>query len=1028
MVKKIVLSIAAVLFASITVFAQNKQVTGAVTSTDGKPVAGATVVVEGTNIGTVTDASGKYTISAPSNGLLTFSFLGYVDTSIAINNKTVVNATLSEDTENIDEVVVVGYGSGRKVGTLIGSVDQVKSDKLEERPTGNVMDAMQGQVAGLQIFSSSGELDAPSSIRLHGLGSISAGNEPLILLDGAPITTGTLMAMNSNDIASMSVLKDASATSIYGSRAANGVIYVTSKKGSRGQEKAVVTLRTQFSLTSPVQSRMKRMNTQQSIDYIADAMAGSVGLPYGDPTVQPDAYWQYVTNELFGVPISLGDASTHDAFKILAPMAYGIDEAVDVDWWKEILRHNVPMYQVDLSVAGGTQKTAYYVSGNFTDQQGILPGSANQRYTFRANVDSQVKKWLKIGLNLGLGYQDSENAMTSETMGNLYVNAPMFSAMLIPSWQAAKDENGNDLKFLPGYYGGVASPKFSNRWNSMQSNRLQLNGSAFIELTPVKGLTLRSQLSANAFDYRSTDASSPSTPTSPTSVRGTGSVHESFQRNYDWTTTNTAEYKHTFADKHHMTLLLGHESIIGHSNVWGVGTKGQGFDDLLNLGAGIEITGLPSYSISEYAYNSGFFRAEYDYAEKYLVDASVRYDACSRFGAENRGAIFWSVGAMWNLKKEAWLQGVSTISNLAVKASYGTQGNSGIGNYAQYQIASPSSYPYNGAPVMTLSGIANPSLAWEKQATLTVGAQIELWKKLSVGIDWYRRETTDLLMPMPLAPSSGYSSITNNIGAMLNSGVDVTINYDIFQNKDWFVNFYANFNYNKNQITKLWEEGLEKSQMGDMLYYVVGKPYGSWYAQEWRGVNPENGAPQWTAADGGVTEDFDEAVEVDLNKSVQAPWSGGFGFNVSWKGIGLTADFAWAAGHYLANNNLYFAANPYYAGTFGQVTHALDYWKKPGDKTEYPALWNEMQFDSHMIEDASFLRLKNLQLSYTLPSHLLKGNKVISGFKVYVGARNLFTATKYKGFDPEVAGGLGGFDTDIYPNTRQWTFGCEFKF
>ena len=291
MIKKLTLTITAVLFAAMSVFAQNMQVSGKVTSTDGTAIAGATVVVEGTNLGTTTDGDGKYTISAPANGLLTFSFLGYIDASIAVNNKTVVNAMLSEDTETIGEIVVVGYGSGRKVGTLIGSVDQVKADKLQERPTGNVMDAMQGQVAGLQIFSTSGELDSSAAIRLHGMGSISAGNEPLILLDGAPITTGTLMAMNSNDIASVSVLKDASATSIYGSRAANGVIYVTTKKGSRGQENAVVTLRTQYSMSSPVHSKMKRMNTEQLVGYTADSFAAMYGFDYGDPTVMPDAYW-----------------------------------------------------------------------------------------------------------------------------------------------------------------------------------------------------------------------------------------------------------------------------------------------------------------------------------------------------------------------------------------------------------------------------------------------------------------------------------------------------------------------------------------------------------------------------------------------------------------------------------------------------------------------------------------------------------------------------------------------------------------
>ena len=740
MVKKIILLIVAVLFVTISVFAQNMQVSGTVTSTDGKPIAGATVVVEGTNVGTSTDSNGKYTLSAPSNGLLTFSFIGYVDTSIAINNKTVVNAALSEDTANIDEVVVVGYGSGRKVGSIIGSVDQVKSDKLQERPTSNVMDALQGQVAGLQIFSTSGELDATSAIRLHGMGSISAGNEPLILLDGAPITTGTLMAMNSNDIASVSVLKDASATSIYGSRAANGVVYVTTKKGSRGQENAVVTLRTQYSLSSPVQSRMKRMSTDQLLTFAGDTFAAYNGFEYGDPTIYPSATW----DQIFGPGASsiFGDATMSQAWRqYVRDFYFGIDENVNVNWYDEILKKNAPLYQVDLSVAGGTQKTSYFVSSNYTDQQGILPVSTNKRYTFRANVDSQVKKWLKIGLNLGIGYQKSENASTSDTAGDLYTSNPLFAAFLIPSYQAAQDENGNDLDFLDFY--GTENPKYENKWYKMYGNRLQLNGSTYVEIKPYKDVTIRSQLSANAFDYRSTSSSSPNWPTE-SGVRGTGSAHESFQRNYDWTWTNTVEYKHTFAEKHNVAAILGHESIYGYSNMWGIGTKGQSYEELLNIGAGTEITALPTYSVGEYAYNSAFFRAEYNYAEKYFVDASVRYDACSRFGIENRGAIFWSAGAMWNLKKEDWLKDVKAVSNLAVKASYGTQGNSGIGNYSQYQVAAPSKYPYNGSPAFGLSGIPNPTLAWEKQSTLTIGAQVELWKKLSVELDWYRRKTTDL--------------------------------------------------------------------------------------------------------------------------------------------------------------------------------------------------------------------------------------------------------------------------------------------
>ena len=834
--------------------AQSKQVTGTVTDHNGKPIAGATVVVEGTSTGTTTNSFGAYSISAPANAELTFSFIGMQSQTIQVGTKNVIDVQFAEDATTIDNVIVVGYGTGRKVGTIIGSVDQVKGEKLQDRPTNNVMDAMQGQVPGLQIFSTSGELSEASTIRLHGMGSISAGNEPLILLDGAPITTGTLLTMAPGDIESINVLKDASATSIYGSRAANGVIYVTSRKGARGQEGATVTLRTQYSLSSPIRPRLKVMNTNQLLDYQAAVIAASYGQDYADPAVVAD--WRSTLID-----------------------SWGVDESVDVDWFDEIMRENAPMYQVDFGVSGGSQRTSYYFSGSYLDQEGTMPGSDLTRYTFRSNIDTKVTDWLKAGMSLGVGYQKASNATTYESSGGLYTDNPLFASMLIPSYQPATDENGEVLNYLDFY--GTENPAIADQWYYKNNNRLQLNGSMFVELTPVKGLTVRSQLSANAFDYRNKSVMSPDFPTA-TGTNGTGSVAEGFQRSATWTWTNTAEYKFSVADDHHITVLAGQESIYSETEVLRTSVTGVTNSDLLYVSKGTE-SSVPTYTLSKYAYNSVFGRAEYDFQEKYFIDGSVRYDACSKFGSNNRGATFWSVGAMWNISKEDFLQDNSTISNLSFKISYGTQGNSGIDEYDQYQILTSSSYPYMGSTAWYLSNAGNPSLAWEKQGTLTIGANIELWKKLSLDIEWYRRETTDMLMNKPLALSAGFSSQMSNIGAMRNSGIDVNLNYNIFMNKDWAVNFHANFNYNKNQMVKLWEEGLEKSSMGDgsMMYYVVGKPYGEYYTQEWRGVNPETGEPQWTAADGGVTSNFNEAVEVDLNKSALAPYSGGFGVSAS---------------------------------------------------------------------------------------------------------------------------------------------------
>ena len=1002
MVRKLVLSLIAVLSVCAFAFAQNKQVSGTVVGPDGLPVIGATIMVEGTGIGTSTDGNGKFVISAPADGILAVSCIGYTNQQIPVSNRTALDIVLEEDAEAIADVVIVGYGTGRKVGTVIGSVDQVKSEKLEARPTNNVMDAMQGQVAGLQIMSSSGELNQASTIRLHGVGSLQAGNEPLILLDGAPISSSNLLAMNPNDIAAITTLKDASATSIYGSRAANGVIYVTSKKGARGEEGAVVTLRTQYSFSNMIRPRLNPMNTEQLLNYQGALVAADNNMDYNDPA-----------NVAWGRD------------QVIATL--GIDPSVDVDWFDEIMKSNAPLYQVDLSVSGGSQRTSYYFSGSYYDQQGVMPGSTLDRYSFRSNIETKANNWLKMGLNLSMSYQDARTALvTPDGSDGVYPDSPMMGSLLIQPYQRATDDNGNPLYWLDLF--NSTNPAYMDKWMTTKNNRLQLNGSAFVELTPVEGLTVRSQLSANAFDYRATVHGNPDTPTA-TGVTGTTYVQEGFQRMYAWTWTNTAEYKFTVADDHHFTALLGEETIYGNNEAFNAATNGVTNSDLLYISQGTEIAYIPKYTLSKYAYNSVFGRVEYDYQEKYFVDGSVRYDSSSRFGEDNRGATFWSVGAMWNLSKEHFLRNNRTVSDLSLKLSYGTQGNSGIGDYDQYEVIAASQYPYNGNPAWNLSSAGNPQLAWEQQGILTVGASATLWRKLTLGVDWYRRQTTDMLMPKPMAPSSGVSSLIWNIGAMRNTGVDVTLNYDIFANKDWYVNFHATFNYNKNQLTELWEPGLKESTTGDGLtYYVVGKPVNEFYTKEWRGVNPDTGEPQWTAEGGGITTDYNQAIDVDLDKSSIPPYSGGFGFNVMWKGIGLTADFAWTAGAYALNNTLFFTANTYSGRMFyNQSEQALDYWKKPGDVTKYPALQYESQFDSHLIEDASFLRLKNIQISYTLPQSLLANSRFLKGFKVYVGARNLFTITGYDGIDPEAATAVGS-EIDVYANTRQWTFGCEFKF
>ena len=403
------------------------------------------------------------------------------------------------------------------------------------------------------------------------------------------------------------------------------------------------------------------------------------------------------------------------------------------------------------SHAGGSQRTSYYFSGSYYDQQGVMPGSTLDRYSFRSNIETKANNWLKMGLNLSMSYQDARTALvTPDGSDGVYPDSPMMGSLLIQPYQRATDDNGNPLYWLDLF--NSTNPAYMDKWMTTKNNRLQLNGSAFVELTPVEGLTVRSQLSANAFDYRATTHGNPDTPTA-TGVIGTTYVQEGFQRMYAWTWTNTAEYKFTVADDHHFTALLGEETIYGNNEAFNAATNGVTNSDLLYISQGTEIAYIPQYTLSKYAYNSVFGRVEYDYQEKYFVDGSVRYDSSSRFGEDNRGATFWSVGAMWNLSKEHFLRNNRTVSDLSLKLSYGTQGNSGIGDYDQYEVIAASQYPYNGNPAWNLSSAGNPQLAWEQQGILTVGASATLWRKLTLGVDWYRRQTTDMLMPKPMAPS-----------------------------------------------------------------------------------------------------------------------------------------------------------------------------------------------------------------------------------------------------------------------------------
>lgn len=952
--------------------AQNKPITGSVASLDG-PIIGATIVVEGTSSGTTTNSDGQFSIPAPANAILIISFIGYETQKIATAGKTNISVQLKEDALSIDQVTVVGYGTGSKVGTNIGSVAKIKGEELENRPVPNLADALQGKVAGLAIYTSSGEPSAKSTIRLHGVGSLTAGTAPLFVLDGVPVSESVFSSLSDNNIESVSVLKDASATSIYGSRAANGVVFITTKRGTRNQEVAI-NVAAHYGIAQPATGKYEVMSSAEV------------------------AAFQLQTGSI--------TQSRHDQI---------LKSGINTNWRDYYYKSAAPLYQIDLSASGGSEKTSYFLSGSYNSHEGTAPGSSLERYSFRSNVDIVAKNWLRIGATVGLGLDKTSKAQTNT---NSVYNAAFMSLLSLP-YESPYDDAGREKELISGY----SNPNYMIKKHPSQGTNLQVNGSAYIQITPIKNLNIKSQFGTDAYAYWSHAYGMPSYIGS----MGNGTVSRAHQNAGTFTSTTTIDYNFEFANpRHKLYLMAGQEGIRSNTLLFSAQKSGQPTDELMMISTGSG-TSSATDNKQEYVMCSWFGRGEYSFADKYLIDASIRRDASSRFGEKNRAGLFYSFGFMWNLKKERFLASNSVISDLRLKVSYGTQGNSEITNYAHRSHLAATTY--NEKTGLYLASAGNADLGWEMQKHFSVTAIIGLIDRINLEAGFYNRQTSNMLMDVPMPGSSGYTSESRNVGGMLNRGLDLTLNANIVRTKDWNLNFKATFNYNRNRITSLFDGQQQYVIASSGVCYAVGHDGGEFYMQKFVGVNPENGNSQWETIDDqgvrGKTEDFNKATQQLLGKSWWAPYTGGFGFDVSWKGLSLWADFTWTYGKYLMNNGLVFLEDPTYSGSFNRSKRLLDRWQKPGDVTDVPRYDCISQFDSHILEDASFLRLKNLTISYTFPQALIQKSGFMKGFRIYFTTRNLFTVTGYTGYDPEIDFNVALGD---YPNTREFVGGIQLTF
>ncbi len=948
-----------------------------VSAEDNEPMVGVSILEKGTTNGVITDIDGNYTleIKGTASATLLFSYIGMQSQAHEVSAKIgTLNVRLVSDAALIDEVVVVAYGT-RKKGTIAGAVSTVKAEKLENVPAAGFDQSLQGQTPGLSVISNSGEPSKAAVFQIRGTNSINSGTSPLFILDGVPISSADFNTISPGDIESISVLKDASSTSIYGARAANGVVVITSKRGL-AMDKAKVTLRGQWGFSQLASGdNWMMMNTPERIQFEKE-----IGLDTGKD--------------------------------------YNLLSRTDINWLDKVFNDRAPLQSYELSVNRATDRLNYYVSGGFYDQDGIAQSSTFRRYNMRANAEVKASNWLKIGTNTMMAYE--EIAQAEE--GDMALYTPISgSRFMLPYWNPY-NADGSLASENDGTWKGTGQNPIE--WmanNPVEHKKYKLLSTVFVDITPVKNLTVRAQFGA---DYSHSTSFMKSYP-SYIINNNSGRAGRSSSDILNLTETLTANYRWTLKDDHSFNFMLGQEGIDYRSTGFQVVTRGQTINRLTNIASGTRASSWQDAN-TEHAFISLFFRTEYNYKDLYYAEVAARTDASSRFGKDHRWGAFWSLGFMWNIKNEAFLKDVEWLTGAQIKLSTGTSGNSTIPDYDHLALVSGNANYLDQAGLYPLQS-GNEDLGWEQTWANNIGMSVGLFNRLNVNLDFYHKKTTNILMFVPQSYAmTGESGHWDNIGAMMNRGVEVAVDGDVVRTKDFTWNMSANFSYNKNKLLELYNGVEEYVNSTTGLKYMVGHPVTEFFLNRYAGVNPANGDALWYTADGEITTEFREEDKVMTGKAYESPWAGGFGTTLMWKGLSLSAQFSWMAKRYVMNNDRFFEESNGIYSTYNQSKRLLyDRWKKPGDITDIPRYDVVAKLDDRFLENTSFLRLKNLTLAYSLPQSLLRKANFFSAARVYLQGQNLLTWTGFTGLDPEVASNIYRAQ---YPASRQFTLGVEVSF
>lgn len=981
-------------------------ITGNVTDATGQPLPGVNVLIKGTTVGTQSDFDGNYAIDVTDGTALVFSYIGMLTKEVAIENRSVVNVVLQEDVASLDEVVVVAYGTSTKE-SITGSVGVVRSEELEQVPVSTFEQTLRGSTAGLQASAVDGAPGGNTQVRIRGIGSISASSEPLYVIDGIPVQNGSIgtidnggsstnvmASINPNDIASISVLKDAASTAIYGSRGANGVILITTKSGSSG--KAKITLKTLTGFNSQAYNNiLKPLN---AAEYTELFLEGYVNL--GDTPEEAQARFDATFQQLI-------DPST--------------GEPTDTNWLDAITRTGITQ-SYDLSASGGTENLKYFFSGAYYDQENYIIGSGFNRLSARSNIEFKVTDYLTVSNNISVSNSTTNTFFDGGSFNNPFKNSLELSP-LIPIYDEEGRFNGEHADYFPlGGANPVGALSGDDLWENKQ---FRVIDNFAVSIKPVKNLTLRSQLN---FDLLTLTESQYQNPRYGGGRNSGGIGYEANTSLRTFVGTQTADYNFSLGNNHNFNVLGGfeaQETVSESSSASGTQFPNQSLRTLNSASAEFAISG----SKSEYTFVSAFSRANYNYDGKYFLSASLRRDGSSRFGADNRWGTFYSFGGSWVASNEAFLEDVSFLNLLKVRSSWGVTGNAAIGDFPSQGLY-VYGQDYDGNPGGSPSQIANPDLTWESQQNFNVGVDFGLFSKISGTVEYFERTSSDLILNVPITLTSGFSSLTQNFGEMKNTGFEISMNADIISNDDFNWNVGFNTTFLKNEITELTDDFTDGAYRRQ-----EGEDFQSFYLYSWAGVNQENGDPQWytDASKTTITNDISEAERFLDDKSATPEFFGGFNTMVSYKDFSLSANFIYSYGNYIFDSRA--------RGTLGDgrltprstADFIYDNRWQPGstDALVPQFVWggrngsNEAN-QTRWLYDGSYIRLRDLTVAYNFNEDItsLLG---LNSMRLYARGTNILTFVKEDilYIDPEQ--GINGSYTGQTPAVKTISIGLDIQ-